>query len=216
MRVLVTAGSTEVPIDRVRSIGNVFKGKTGAAIAKYFGFRNPDVTLLTSAEREIDGTNLFEFLKYRTFDDLLEIMEHEITTGGYDVIVHSAAVSDYSVSRVLIPSDAGDLEPIDKEGKVSSSHKRLYLELTPTIKLVDQIREPWGFKGKLVKFKLQVGISDEELITIAKKSMDASRADFIVANCLEWCRERAYIIGPDLCESISRQELPAALYGKLE
>jgi len=31
-RVLVTAGNTSVPIDRVRVISNIFKGRTGAGI----------------------------------------------------------------------------------------------------------------------------------------------------------------------------------------
>ena len=33
----------------------------------------------------------------------------------------------------------------------------------PTEKIVDKIKGDWGFKGQLVKFKLQVGISDDEL-----------------------------------------------------
>lgn len=59
--------------------------------------------------------------------------------------------------------------------------------------------------GKLVKFKLQV----------AAKSRIASEAALIVANCLEWARERAYILGADRCETVARANLPEALYSRV-
>lgn len=210
MRVLVTAGSTKIEIDRVRLIDNIFKGKTGLRIARYFHDMGMDVKLLTSSF--FYTSTLFACLRFRTFDELQDMMKEEISQGSYDIIIHSAAVSDYFVRQVLIRA-GGDLHPIDVTKKISSSHERLYLELAPTTKLIDQIRLPWGFTGKLVKFKLEVDKSDKELIEIARKSMATSKADYIVANCLEWCNERAYILGANgICESVTRVELPAALY----
>ncbi|MEK9186112.1 MAG: phosphopantothenoylcysteine decarboxylase [Patescibacteria group bacterium] len=217
MRVLVTAGSTETPIDQVRSIGNIFKGSTGFQIAHKFSAFLPKnkVTLLTSNAYHMDGFNFGRCVKFRTFDELAELMEKEIRTGNYEVIIHSAAVSDYKVDSVMLLEN-GVLKSIDASKKVSGSHKELYLKLIPTIKLIDQIRIPWGFNGKLVKFKLQVRISDEELLVIAKKSMADSKADFIVANCLEWVRERAYIISKDgSYESVKRTYLAEALLEKV-
>src|SRR5438034_5962598 len=46
MRILVTAGNTLVPIDRVRCITNIFTGRTGARIALHAQERGHDVTLL--------------------------------------------------------------------------------------------------------------------------------------------------------------------------
>jgi phosphopantothenoylcysteine synthetase/decarboxylase len=48
MRVLVTAGNTETPIDRVRVITNVFTGRTGAALALSACKRGHHVELMTS------------------------------------------------------------------------------------------------------------------------------------------------------------------------
>src|SRR5271165_3757491 len=48
MRVLVTAGNTETPIDRVRVITNVFTGRTGAALALSASKRGHHVELMTS------------------------------------------------------------------------------------------------------------------------------------------------------------------------
>lgn len=220
MKVLVTAGSTCVPIDSVRAIGNVFRGDTGAQIARYIWEEGHEVTLLTSSYMytvtSITCQTGVHLISFRTFDELANLMEREITSGGYDAIIHSAAVSDYRVSQVLIRQ--GDtFQPVDNTQKISSSHKKLYLELEPTIKLVDQIREPWGFTGTLVKFKLQVGISDEELIEIAKKSLAVSRANYIVANCREWYKQRAYVISADgFVDHISREKLPEVLHWRLK
>lgn len=210
-KILISAGSTASPIDQVREITNIFRGRTGAMIADYLVLKGVDCTLVTSA-KSISSRDRLKTIIFRTFDDLKEIMEREIKDGHYDAVIHSAAVSDYRVSRVL----NDELQAINASTKVSSTHSRLYLELEPNIKIVDQFRKPWGFGGKLVKFKLQVGISDEELIEIAKRSMLASGADFIVANCLEWCRERAYVIGANSSvANVKRNDLPAELFRRL-
>ncbi|MCX6778859.1 MAG: bifunctional phosphopantothenoylcysteine decarboxylase/phosphopantothenate synthase [Candidatus Magasanikbacteria bacterium] len=197
-KVLVTAGATMVPIDQVRGVTNIFKGRTGAMIAEWFYSQGYDVTLVTSNSDLVEkyreayvesggwtrGFKPWFVRTFKTFDDL---------TGGYDLIIHSAAVSDYKVSRVLIGEAESGLIPIDSTAKISSSHSKVYLEMTPTIKLIDQFRK-WGFKGMLVKFKLQVGLTDTELLEIAQRSLQESDADLIVANCLEWSKERAYVV----------------------
>jgi len=207
MKVLVTAGSTNVMIDKVRCISNIFKGKTGADIASHFSKAGNDVTLITSANIIPEAVkNVF---KYKTYDDLYELMEMETTVGNYDVIIHSAAVSDYKVEGTYVERQTYQnfiLDKIDSSKKISSSNKELFLKLVPTEKIIDKIRDPWGFKGILVKFKLQVGISDEELLTIAKKSRKDSDAEFIVANCLEWAKDRAYIVN-DRDESMSSERI---------
>jgi hypothetical protein len=77
---------------------------------------------------------------------------------------------------------------------------------------VDLIRSPWGFKGVLVKFKLQVGMGDDELIAVATRSREQSKADIIVANCLEWSTERAFIIDePNVAQRVHRRSLPNVL-----
>lgn len=206
MRILITGGHTEIPIDKVRSITNIFKGKTACDLAKRLSFDN-DVVLL--GNKSMDDGLFQEFVEYRTYDELYSQMEDVIKNDSFDVIIHSAAVSDYKVESVLYPSGP-DLIEIDNSGKVSSDHDELYLKLVKTEKIVDKIRE-WGFKGILVKFKLQVGISDEELISIAEKSRVASNADIIVANCLEWAKERAIILADGIKKDIARKDLPKEL-----
>lgn len=196
MKILITAGSTQTPIDKVRVITNIFKGNTGAKIAEHAAQENHKVTLLTnpygpgttfSYRSDLAGKNV-TVINYKTFDELHDLMQDQISTGDFDAIIHSAAVSDYKAVDVLAPYPhdyyAKGMKSV-MNSKVKSNHQELYIKLIQTEKLVDKIRRDWGYKGKLVKFKLEVGISTEELIEIAKASREHSKADIIVANLLE-------------------------------
>jgi phosphopantothenate-cysteine ligase/phosphopantothenoylcysteine decarboxylase/phosphopantothenate--cysteine ligase len=222
-KILVTAGNTVAPIDKVRAITNIFHGRTGAAIAHYLAELGHEVTLLTSA-KDVEQGKLAKLSYYRTFDELLDSMRELIEPGGFDTVIHSAAVSDYRPTdtfHLLEMTDLGDgkfqlvVEKLDSSGKVGSNYDALLLMMEPTQKIIDLIREPWGFSGKLVKFKLQVGIGDNELLEIARRSRLSSGADLIVANCLEWVNRRAYIVGEEQEEQVTRTELPAALARRL-
>ncbi len=220
MKILITAGATMTMIDQVRAITNIFKGKTGSSIALHLNSRH-EVTLLTSnpelVERHAGYLSGYfcRVCKYKTFDDLARLMEFEVRYGHYDVIIHSAAVSDYQVVGVFVDEN-GKLNAVDASKKISSKNPEMYLKLAPTFKIVDKLRTEWGFKGILIKFKLQVGISETELIKIAQKSRADSDADFIVANCLEWANKYALIIDRnDIVERVSRTELPQAIERRL-
>lgn len=226
MKVLVTGGSTTVPIDQVRCISNIFKGKTGNDIAYAFWERKADVTLITSNLKTDKFNSAIKVLPYKTYDELYSLMDEEITLGNYDVVIHSAAVSDYRVEGTYIgkpylSEDKGqralnnNLIRIDASTKISSDNPELYLKLIPTEKIIDKIRKDWNFQGILVKFKLQVGISNEELQNIALESMYFSDANIIVANCLEWAKERAYLISarnPLDVLDVPRNVLPKMIY----
>ncbi len=218
MNILVTAGNTQTPVDRVRCITNIFSGKTGAQIATTAFDRGNSVTLLTShpailtaipAARERTAPN-WRVRAYRTFDDLESLMAAEITGGGYDLIIHAAAVSDYHVAGVFTYQGGQFADAI--AGKVKGSHPELWLKLTPAPKLVDKVRAEWRFAGKLVKFKLEVGVSEAELEDIAERSRLHSHADLMCANTLEGMHEWALIgAGASGYRHVARAELAAHL-----
>jgi phosphopantothenate---cysteine ligase (CTP) len=204
MRILATAGNTQVQIDKVRSITNIFTGKTGGRIALTAHGRGHSVTLLTSHPEiltELHPTlprdSNWNVERYRTFDDLESLLERHVRTGGFDVIIHVAAVSDYRSAGVY-KWEAGASQPtlIDRSiGKIKSDEPELWLKLVRTPKLVDKMRTDWGFTGTLVKFKLEVGLDDDQLLTLAERSRVQSQADFMVANTLEGSEAWAYL-GP--------------------
>jgi phosphopantothenoylcysteine synthetase/decarboxylase len=238
MKVVVTAGNTQVPIDRVRAITNVFTGRTGARIARHAHDRGHAVTLLTSqADALADAqpaarAGRWQVVPYRTFDELAERLA-EAVRAGPDALVHSAAVSDYRVGGIFAPApgtrfrteggrweaEGGD-DPrlVDvAAGKVKSDAAELWLRLVRAPKLIDLMRAAWGFLGVLVKFKLEVGVTDEQLADIAERSRLHSAADLMVANTLEGASRWA-LLGPLAggYRRVSRQELAERLLEAVE
>jgi phosphopantothenoylcysteine synthetase/decarboxylase len=241
MNLLVTAGNTLAPVDRVRCLTNIFTGKTGAAIALAAQARGHTVTLLTSnpeavAELRRDReppAERWALRRYRTFEDLHERMRQAIAAGGLDAVVHCAAVSDYLSGGVYAPAEGTRFQPdtatwhgpadgpprlLDRAaGKVKSDEPELWLRLVRAPKLIDQVRSPWGFDGLLVKFKLEVAVSDRDLLDIAERSRLHSRADLMVANTLEGAALYAFL-GPveGGYQQVSRRELAETLLQTLE
>jgi phosphopantothenate-cysteine ligase/phosphopantothenoylcysteine decarboxylase/phosphopantothenate--cysteine ligase len=223
MRILVTAGNTQTPVDRVRCITNIFSGRTGTRLAEEAFWRGHAVTLLTShPELAEDPPSAPEgatwsVLAYRTFEDLHRLMRHELSERHYDAVIHCAAVSDYEVSGVYARSSDGQRHVDVAAGKVKSQHEELWLRLKPTSKLVDKIRKEWGFQGVLVKFKLEVDVTCEELLVIAEDSRRHSQADLMVANTLEGMAHWAFVGSrAEGYRRVMRSELSAMVLSEVE
>jgi phosphopantothenoylcysteine synthetase/decarboxylase len=215
MNILVTAGNTQTMIDKVRCITNVFTGRTGAQIAVHAAEHGHEVTVLTShpqAVTELNSHAPLKVIRYQTFEDLELLMAEHIQHGGYDAVIHAAAVSDYHVSEIHSgPDRAIGLLP-SGQGKIKSHHPELWLRLQPAPKLVDMIRSVWGFRGLLVKFKLEVGISEDQLQTIGQQSRLQSEADILVANTLEGMQDWALLCTSDRdVERVPRTQLATRL-----
>jgi phosphopantothenate-cysteine ligase/phosphopantothenoylcysteine decarboxylase/phosphopantothenate--cysteine ligase len=235
VKILVTAGNTQTVIDQVRCITNVFSGRTGAQIAAEAFDRGHTVTLLTShpevlasvpAVRVRQSPN-WRVLTYRTFEELETLMATSIMDGGFDVVIHAAAVSDYQVTGIYAPGGGTHFDPGERSwstdagrprlmdataGKVKSHHAELWLRLQPAPKLVDKVRSVWGFGGILVKFKLEVGVTEAELLAIAERTRNQSGADLVAANTLEGIHDWAYLgAGDGGYHRVPRRELARVL-----
>ena len=102
----------------------------------------------------------------------------------YDIVIHSSAVADYK-------------PVIAKEPKIKSGKKELIIRLKSTAKIVDLIKklDPKIF---LVQIKLEVNLTEKQLIDVAYRSMMVSKADLIVANDFKTVikSHKAFIIDP--------------------
>jgi phosphopantothenoylcysteine decarboxylase/phosphopantothenate--cysteine ligase len=178
-RILITAGPTRIPIDPVRYISNVSSGGTGLRIAAEAAEAGAEVTLLMGpgTVQPVDKPRL-RVVRFVTFDDLHREVRDHVGSRSYDVLVHAAAVSDYRVAD-------------SQAGKIPSGEAELLLRLVPTPKIVDEVR---GLDPEitLVKFKLEVGRTESELLEIARRSGARSDADFVVANDLATITETAH------------------------
>jgi phosphopantothenate---cysteine ligase (CTP) len=236
MKLTVTAGNTYTPIDQVRGITNIFTGRTGTAIARHACGRGHQVRLLTSHPELIaDGGASQKELAiraYRMFGELEQLMKESLQ-GGCDALIHSAAVSDYQAAGIYAPAPDTRFQPeqrawlsrggqpavlVDRAAaKVKSTEPELWLRLVRTPKLIDKVRKDWGFQGILVKFKLEAGVTEAELLALAESSRLQSQADLLVANALEG-RQHWAILGPThgAYARIARAELADRLLEAVE
>lgn len=193
-RFLVTAGNTREMIDRVRDWGNIFTGNTGFNIARAIAAHG-DVDLLTSNAVHANEAPAFGISAstFRSHDDLRQALEQRVTSTAYDAIFMTAAVADYTPVRTYAvidkkPGPDGTETWVVRDaqaGKIKSTHPAIAILGQRTEKLVDKFRRDWGFNRTLVKFKLEVGLSREELLTVAEASRTASGANYLVANTLD-------------------------------
>jgi len=230
MRFLVTAGNTRERIDRVRDWGNLFTGNTGFAIAKALAELG-EVDLLTSNQNHLEELKRLHAAPhaivgrhFTSHADLRAGITERMSREKYDAVFMTAAVADYApvgafhvIDRTVLNDGRQQWIVEDvSAGKVKSSYPQVAFLGAQTEKLVDLFRGEFGYAGLLVKFKLEVDVTIEQLLEIAGKSRIASGADYIVANTLEMVqgdRPGAYLIGLAGHEWITRDQLPAKVAG---
>ncbi|MDT8296930.1 MAG: phosphopantothenoylcysteine decarboxylase [Spirochaetaceae bacterium] len=156
MKILVTAGGTNEPIDGVRRIANMSTGQTGTVLAGHFAAMGAEVLLLHAQDSlvpvaEAGAAGRIESRSFRSFADLAGKLEEILSTREFDAVVHLAAVSDYSVTRVLI--DGRDFPP-GGPGKIQDVEEVVVM-LRKNPKLIDSIKN-WSRGGNVtvVGFKL--------------------------------------------------------------
>jgi phosphopantothenoylcysteine synthetase/decarboxylase len=171
---------------------------------------------------------------YRTFADLRQRLSQNLSSGRFDALIHCAAVNDYDSAGIYAPDPYTRFHPdksrwqrtgpphapalLDRSAaKIKSDEPELWLRLIRTPKLIDLVRTEWSFRGILVKFKLEVGVSDEHLLDIAERSRRQSGAEVMVANTLEGAASWAFL-GPinDRYERVDRADLARRLLEAVE
>jgi len=165
-KVLMTAGPTIEYIDPIRVITNQSSGKTGVLLASELISSGAKVTLIygPGIEKPPKGAKI---IKISTSNEMLNAVKNEMVK-KFDIIIMAAAVSDYT--------------PINpSKNKMKSDKDQMEIRLEKTPKIIDQIKKIQK-NVFLVGFKAEIGISKKELIRVAKKKMNESSADLIVAN----------------------------------
>lgn len=179
-RILITAGPTWVPVDKVRVISNIANGETGVLLAKKLTGLGAKVTLLLGPVGNVSKSFGFKLIRFRFFDELKDFILRELKIRKYDIVIHSAAVSDYGPAKIY-------------NRKIPSGIKRLKFELVPTVKIINLIKKfaPGVF---LVGFKFEPGLARKRLLREAKNLIRQANLDLAVANSIEAKRYSAYIL----------------------
>lgn len=168
-RLLVTAGPTHEPIDRVRFIGNRSSGRLGTAIAVAAARRGIPTTLLLGPVESAPDLSIphLAVARFRTAADLAALLAAE--SDRHDLIVMAAAVADFRPRQAF-------------EGKHRRTESGLSIELEPVPDLLAGLATRRRPGQRLVGFALE---PEAELESRAIAKLRRKGIDAIVANPLE-------------------------------
>ncbi len=196
--VVVTSGATTESVDPIRTLSNRASGRTGRAVARACYARGATVVLVH------DGPDVpwAETEQVESAAEMLAAVEDH--TPGADALVSAAAISDYTV---------------DTAGEKLRSGRELTLELEPTPKLIDTVRER-NPDLPIVGFKAETGSDDETVVQRARETMERVGLAFVVGNDASVMgeeRTRALLVDTDGVEPVegSKTDLGARVADRL-
>lgn len=163
-KVLISLGGTYEPIDSVRGITNKSSGKMGLELAKEAYIRGADLTLVV-ANVSVEIPSVFDVIHVETGSEMNDAILDLIS--DFDIFISTAAVSDFEFKQL--------------DDKKIDSNSSLFLNLKPTTKIIRQVKKinPDIF---LVGFKAEFNISKADIISCARKQIEAAGTDLVVAN----------------------------------
>ena len=235
LNVIVTAGGTSEPIDNVRRIANTGTGRLGSIIADAFAAEESVGSIFFVCARDSARTTSRRVtrVEIQTVADLQTAVTKLMEENPIHVVVHSMAVSDYTV-RSVSTADAlaeqlsgGEItaEAVKKalddtdirtaEGKLSSQMDSPVLLLKKTPKIIPLFRQ-YSSRAVIVGFKLLSRVGVEELIDTARRLLNKNGCDFVLANDASEIRgdeHHAFLIDAErtLCEMETKQEIAWAI-----
>lgn len=216
MKFIITAGGTTEKIDNIRKISNTSTGKLGSLIAKKFIEKSNDIQKIYYICEKGSITpsgSCVEIVNTIGVEAVKDSIESIMSTDKIDAVIHSMAVSDYSVKSLTTTEDLalsishglfknlskyndetslakyiesliiGNDRVISSTSKVSSYIEHPLITLKQTPKIISLIKDI-DPGVMLVGFKLLSNVSEEELISVAHKLLIKNRCDFVLANDL--------------------------------
>jgi phosphopantothenoylcysteine decarboxylase/phosphopantothenate--cysteine ligase len=200
--ILITYGGTKEYIDGVRTLSNFSTGNTGAALAEAMAGLGYSLTGLI-AQNCTAATHLSAVEYFDDHKSLSEKIEGLIHKNEFQAVIHLAAVSDFSVDRII--TNEAEITP-SKLIKIDSS-KEISLKLKPTNKIVDNIK-PLSLNKNItvIAFKLTNTKNLIERDLALSKILTSSSIDFVVHNDLN-----DYKLALDVQKSTDR---PFTIYNK--
>jgi 8-oxo-dGTP pyrophosphatase MutT (NUDIX family) len=176
---VITAGGTSEAIDDVRTLSNRSTGRLGMALAVEAAARGMRVTLIGAAPLADHVASLPSSVRFVAFTDTASLREalRLHLTPPPDAVWMAAAVADYL--------------PKPSAGKLSSDADRLVVEAERADKLLPWIVEQVGGE-RVIGFKLLSGVSEHELLRVARAQRTSLGLAATVANDLQRLGDRQH------------------------
>lgn len=202
MKIIITSGGTSEQIDGVRSISNNSSGKLGSIIANYLSKNGNQIEKIfyLCAKNSIlpEQQKNIEIIYVSNVESLVNAMKQLISSQKIDIVIHSMAVSDYTVDYITNSANLSNLlenknkneienilknfdKTVDIKTKISSNVPDIIIKLKQTPKVISMIKK-WDKNIFLIGFKLLVNVSKDKLIDTAKQLMIKNDCDVVVAN----------------------------------
>jgi phosphopantothenoylcysteine decarboxylase/phosphopantothenate--cysteine ligase len=163
LKILVTAGPTNEPLDPVRYITNRSSGKMGYALARTAGLRGADV-ILVSGPTTLKPPPGVTFCDVKSADEMRDaVFEYR---SGCHIIIKAAAVSDYRPRK-------------SATRKIKKGPDTLTLDLVKNPDILEQLGST---KEESPCVLVGFAAETEDLLENAAAKLKAKNLDMIVAN----------------------------------
>jgi phosphopantothenoylcysteine decarboxylase/phosphopantothenate--cysteine ligase len=159
--VLITAGPTQEPLDPVRFISNRSSGKMGYALAEVAAQRGARVILVSGPVHLPEPAGV-AVVRVHTALEMRDAVMQRLPEAS--IIVKSAAVADYHLSRI-------------PQQKLKKTATRMSLELDPTPDILAELGQKKGDR-LLIGFAAET----ENLSRNARGKLESKNCDMVVAN----------------------------------
>jgi len=176
-KILITAGGTRETIDGVRTLTNMSTGQTGAALADYLHEQGFQVLLLTNKYSVMPKSDV-KVDTFESFRDIYNTLRALGQTQSFDMILHAAAISDYSIEGIHTPE--GDILP--GQGKMSSEYSNISIKLKRNEKILPRLKDIFQNQPIVVGFKLTSTESKEEQARAIFSLFTENSVDYVVHN----------------------------------
>ncbi|MFX1513554.1 MAG: bifunctional phosphopantothenoylcysteine decarboxylase/phosphopantothenate--cysteine ligase CoaBC [Promethearchaeota archaeon] len=167
-KVLITTGATREYFDAIRFISNPSSGKMGIAIANEVWNHGGDPTLVVG-HLDVPCPSWINCIHVTSSQEMYNSCVNELREKVYDTVILAAAM--------------GDFAPSSRSPMKTSSTGGISLDLQPTKKLSDIIREI-SPSSRIILFKAEYGVERQDLIARAREKLIKTSSDLIVANDL--------------------------------
>ena len=164
--ILITAGPTMEPIDTVRVLTNQSSGKTGVLLAKELISAGAKVTLVYGPGTA-EPPKGAKIIPVKTIQQMFDAVKKEMSKKKFDIVILSAAPADYTTKPA--------------KSKIKSDKSCITIKLQKAPKIIDNIKKLQK-DVFLVGFKAETNISRQQLIQSARKKLQESNCDVIIAN----------------------------------
>ena len=154
------------PIDTIRVITNQSSGRTGVLLAKEMISAGAKVTLVYGLGTEAPPRGA-KVIPIKTIQQMFDAVKKEMKSKRFDIAILCAAPADYTTT----PSKT----------KIKSDRSSLTIKLQKAPKIIDHIKKIQK-DVFLVGFKAETNVSRQKLVESARKKLQASNSDIIIAN----------------------------------